>query len=66
MSFDNPIAVLLLLLVGGAAGFAVGYFVKQRAGAEALRVAQADADRLIEEARTSQKELILEAREEAV
>jgi ribonucrease Y len=63
---DNLILVVLVAVVSGGAAFAAGYFLKQRAGAEAMRLAQADADRVIEEARTSQKELILEAKEEAV
>jgi len=63
---DNFILVVLAAVVSGAVAFAAGYFVKQRAGAEASRLAQAGAGRIIEEARTNQKELILEAKEEAV
>jgi len=63
---DNFILVVLAAVVSGAVAFAAGYFVKQRAGAEASRLAQVDAGRIVEEARTNQKELILEAKEEAV
>ena len=67
---DNFILVPLVAVVAGAIAFAAGYVIKQRGGAdasaEAARVAQADAERLIEEAKATQKELILEAKEEAV
>ncbi|HEV2121532.1 MAG TPA: ribonuclease Y [Chloroflexota bacterium] len=56
----------LVALVVGAAGFAAGYLLKQNATAERLRLAEVDAERLLEEARTTQKELVLEAKEEAV
>src|SRR5687768_1382987 len=67
---DNFILVPLVAVVAGAISFAAGYVIKQRGGAqanaEAARLAQADAERLLEEAKASQKELILEAKEEAV
>ena len=63
---DNFILVLGVAVVSAAVAFAAGYFIKQRAGGEALRLAQVDADRLVEAAKTSQKEIILEAKEEAV
>jgi ribonuclease Y len=66
MGLDNLIALLLVAVVVGAAAFATGYFLKQRTGAETLRLAQANAEQILEDARTSQKELILEAKEEAV
>ena len=63
---DNFILVLGAAVVSAAVAFAAGYFIKQRAGGETLRLAQVDAERLVEDAKTSQKELILEAKEEAV
>ena len=46
--------------------FAAGYYLTRRSNTEHARVAQADAERILEEARTRQKELVLEAKEEAV
>ena len=67
---DNFIWATAAAVVSAVVAFAAGYFVKQRtgaqSGAEATRQAQVDADRILEEARASQKELILEAKEEAV
>ncbi len=63
---DNFIAIALAAVISGVVAFAAGYFVKRKAGEEALRLAQADAERILEEARTTQKELVLEAKEEAV
>ncbi len=63
---DNFILVLGAAVVSAAVAFTAGYFIKQRAGGESLRLAKIDAERLVEEAKTSQKELILEAKEEAV
>lgn len=66
MSLELWIVMILVALVVGAAGFAAGYLLKQNASAERLRLAEVDAERLLEEARTTQKELVLEAKEEAV
>ncbi|MBI3970134.1 MAG: ribonuclease Y [Chloroflexi bacterium] len=69
MSPDDSLTVTLLILgaiVIAAAAFAIGFYLKRQIGAERIRLAQDEADRLIEEARTRQKELVLEAKEEAV
>jgi ribonucrease Y len=63
---DNSIAIALAAVISGVVAFAAGYVVRRNTGAEALRQAQADAERIVEEARTAQKELVLEAKEEAV
>ena len=66
MSPDTSVLMVLIAALVGAAAFGAGYLFKQRSGADRVRVAQADAERLIEAARARQKELILEAKEEAV
>jgi ribonuclease Y len=62
----NPLLYLLTIVVVGAAAFAAGFWLSRRGGGDRLRLAQADADRILEEARTRHKELVLEAKEEAV
>jgi ribonuclease Y len=65
--FMSPIFLFILIaIVVAAVAFAAGYFFKQQSGAEAVQLAKAEADRLIEDARTRQKEMVLEAKEEAV
>lgn len=62
----EPLLIVPVAVVVALVAFAAGYFVKQRSGAERMRLVQADVDRVVEEARTRQKELVLEAKEEAV
>ncbi|MGI8424131.1 MAG: ribonuclease Y [Chloroflexota bacterium] len=67
---DNFIVAALAAAITGAIAFGAGYVIKQRRGADTQRdtqrLGQADAERLLDEARARQKELILEAKEEAV
>jgi ribonucrease Y len=60
------LTIVLIALVAAALAFAAGYYLTKRSNTEQARVAQADAERILEEARTRQKELVLEAKEEAV
>src|SRR6266542_5996379 len=57
---------IFIAIVFAAAAFAAGYFFRQRSGAEAVQLAKEEAERLLEDARTRQKEMVLEAKEEAV
>jgi ribonuclease Y len=57
---------VIIAIVVAAVAFAMGTYLTKRANAEHVRLAQVDADRSLEEARTHQKELVLEAKEEAV
>jgi ribonucrease Y len=66
MSPETWLMIILVAAVVGAAAFTAGRRMKQNAGAERLRLAEADAERILEEARTRQKELVLEAKEESV
>jgi len=45
-------------------GFALGYVLRQYLGTSKVKAAQEEADRLISEAKTKQKEMLLEAKDE--
>lgn len=66
MSVDMFLPIALLTIITVVAAFGVLYVFKLRAGAERTRLAQADVNRLHEAALARQKELVLEAKEEAV
>ncbi len=59
-------SIVLIVLAAAAVAFVAGYFLRQRTGADLVRLAKEQAERLLDEARTRQKELVLEAKEEAV
>ncbi|MDQ3700529.1 MAG: ribonuclease Y [Chloroflexota bacterium] len=59
-----PLIIVVMLVA--AVAFGTGYYLTKRSHDGRARLLQADTDRLLEEARTRQKELILEAKEEAV
>jgi ribonucrease Y len=60
------LTTVIVAIVAAAVAFAAGYFLNKRASAERDLQAQANAERILEETRTKQKELVLEAKEEAV
>ncbi|HVG96249.1 MAG TPA: ribonuclease Y [Chloroflexota bacterium] len=60
------LSIVLIVILAAAIAFAVGHTMSKRTSAEHARLAQADTERILEEARTRQKELVLEAKEEAV
>jgi ribonuclease Y len=66
----SPVSVFILVIViaalAAAGAFAAGYFFKQRSGVATAQLAKEEAERLLEDTRTKQKELVLEAKEEAV
>ena len=59
-----------VILLGFAAcllvGSALGYVVRQYSGATKIKTAQAEADRIVGEAETRQKEMLLEAKDEVL
>jgi ribonuclease Y len=61
---DNPVVAAVALLVAIVAGLAVGFIARGVAAAQAVRGAQEKAGRILAEARTQQKDLILEAKDE--
>src|SRR5215212_8634905 len=62
---DN-VAVALAALVGIAVGVGVGFLARNRLASQSLKVAQEKAARIVADARTQQKDLILEAKEEKI
>ena len=61
---DNPVVAAVALLVAIVAGLAVGFIARGVVAAQAVRGAQDKAGRILAEARTQQKDLILEAKDE--
>jgi ribonuclease Y len=63
---DN-VAIAVLALVGGlAAGVVVGFIARSRWANQSIKIAQEKAGRIVADARTQQKDLILEAKEEKI
>lgn len=64
--FQLDVADLVTFLAVAIVGFAIGYLAKQYLGASRLRSAEAKANRLLADAQAKQKEVILQAQEEAL
>ncbi len=62
----DPLVVGLAALVGGLVGFAVALLVRRSLALGSETAARANGDRLIAEARAKQKEILLEAKDEAL
>ncbi len=58
--------VIMGLLAAALMGFALGYVIRQYWAAGKVKAAQAEADRLLAEAETKQKEMLLEAKDEVL
>ena len=63
---SDPLVVGLSALVGGLVGFAVALLVRRSLALGSETAARANGDRLIAEARAKQKEILLEAKDEAI
>jgi len=63
---SDPLVVGLAALVGGLVGFAVALLVRRSLALGSETAARANGDRLIAEARAKQKEILLEAKDEAL
>jgi len=61
---ENPVVVAVALLAAIAGGLVIGFLARSRWASQAMRTAQEKAGRIVAEARTQQKELILEAKDE--
>src|SRR4030042_5506492 len=62
---DTAIKILIpivTLVIGGA----IGFYIRNLLMARRIRIAQKDAAKIVEEAATKQKEMLLEAKEEAI
>ena len=62
----DPLYVGLGALVGGLVGFAVALLIRRSLALSSETTARANSERLIAEARAKQKEIILEAKDEAI
>jgi ribonuclease Y len=62
----DPLVVGLAALVGGLVGFAVALLVRRSLALGSETAARANGERLIAEARAKQKEILLEAKDEAI
>ncbi len=62
----EPVMVVLGLLAAAFGGFAVGYVVRQYLATAKVKEAQAEADRILADGETKQKEMLLEAKDEAL
>jgi ribonuclease Y len=62
----DPLVVGLAALVGGLVGFAVALLVRRSIALSSEATARANSERLVAEARAKQKEIILEAKDEAI
>jgi ribonuclease Y len=61
----EPVTIGMGLLACLLAGFALGYVLRQYLGTSKVKAAQAEADRIVSEAMSKQKEIVLEAKDEA-
>ena len=61
---DNPVVVAVAALVAVMIGLAVGFLARGLWASQSMRTSQEKAARIVAEARTQQKELILEAKDE--
>ncbi len=62
----DPLVVGLVALVGGLVGFAVALLVRRSLAPGSETAARANGERLVAEARAKQKEILLEAKDEAI
>jgi ribonuclease Y len=62
----EPVTIGMGLLACLLAGFALGYVLRQYLGTSKVKAAQAEADRIVAEAMSKQKEIVLEAKDEAL
>src|SRR5215203_75573 len=63
---NMELAVALAALVGLAVGVGIGFLARSRLASQELKVAHEKAARIVADARTQQKDLILEAKEEKI
>src|SRR3712207_4095639 len=62
---DVLIPIVVALLVAALTFFVTGWYLEKRANSR-LRVMQAEADRILEEAETRRRDTALEAKDEAI
>src|SRR5213594_436749 len=62
----DPLVVGLVAIVGGLVGFGIALLLRRSMALSSETTARANSDRLVAEARAKQKEIILEAKDEAI
>jgi ribonuclease Y len=62
----NLIAVFVIILAAGVAGFLLGYFLRQYLGGVKLKSAESEAERVLSEAEAQKKDMLLQAKEESI
>ncbi len=63
---SDPVVLAVVAVVAIAAGIAIGFVMRSMVASQAIRAAQEKAGRIVAEARTQQKDLILQAKDEQV
>ncbi|CAN5769917.1 ribonuclease Y [soil metagenome] len=63
---EDPVILAAVALLGIAAGFVLGLIVRSLLASQAIRASQEKAARIVADARTQQKDLILQAKDEQV
>ena len=63
---NDPVVMAVVAIVAIAVGFGVGFLARGMLASQSIRAAQDKAARIVAEARTQQKELILQAKDEQV
>jgi len=63
---DDPVVLAVVAVIAIAAGFGLGFVARSVLASQTIRAAQDKAGRIVAEARTQQKELILQAKDEQV
>ena len=62
----NEIIIAIIIIAVGASTFFLGYLLRDRQQRQKIRVAGENAERSLDEAKNRQRELLLEARDEAL
>src|SRR4051794_752170 len=63
---SDPVVLAVVAIVAIAAGFGIGFVARSALASQAIKAAQDKAGRIVAEARTQQKDLILQAKDEQV
>lgn len=58
--------MLINIIIGAVVGLAIGYFLRQQLASKKIGSAEANAQRILEEAKTKEKELLIEAKARAL
>src|SRR5205823_10255896 len=62
----NDAIIALIIIIVGASTFSLGYIWRERKFRSRMKIAGESADHLLDDAKSRQRELLLEARDEAL